>query len=73
MLTILFNEKRCVGCKYCVQVCPRNCFGFNDSKHKAEIILPLNCLNCRACEINCEGDAIRIEKQILKNFLSQLI
>jgi NAD-dependent dihydropyrimidine dehydrogenase PreA subunit len=72
-MVIHFNIKRCIGCQFCVQVCPRGCYAFNDDENKAELVEPLLCLKCRACELNCEGNAIRIEKPIFQEFFSQLI
>ena len=67
------NLKRCIGCQFCVQVCPRGCFEFNASTNKVNLVKPMLCLKCRACELNCEGNAIRIEKPIFQDFFAQLI
>ncbi|MFX0013810.1 MAG: ferredoxin family protein [Promethearchaeota archaeon] len=72
-MVIHFNQKRCIGCHFCIQVCPRGCFEFNAEKNKADVINPIFCLKCRACELNCEGNALKIEKFIFHNFLQQLI
>lgn len=72
-LVILYNIERCIGCQFCVQVCPRGCFRFRENENKASLVKSFLCLKCRACELNCEGNAIRIEKPILKDFFVQLI
>lgn len=68
-----YNVKRCVGCQFCIQVCPRGCFDFDIEENKAKLVQPILCLKCRACELNCEGNALRIEKPIFQNFFAQLI
>ena len=70
---IHFNAKRCIGCQFCVQVCPRGCFVFDTDNNKAELAEPILCLKCRACELNCEGNALRIDKPIFQDFFAQLI
>ena len=72
-MVIYFNIKRCIGCQFCVQVCPRGCFEFDDNKNKAKLVEPILCLKCRACEMNCESGVIRIEKPIFQDFFSQLL
>ncbi|MFX1282806.1 MAG: ferredoxin family protein [Promethearchaeota archaeon] len=72
-MVIHFNIERCIGCQFCIQVCPRGCFTFDTNKTKAKLVKPAICLKCRACELNCEGDALRIEKPIFQGFFTQLI
>jgi NAD-dependent dihydropyrimidine dehydrogenase PreA subunit len=72
-VVIHLNEKFCILCQFCIEVCPRGCFGLDVEAKKIKIILPLLCLNCKACEINCEGNAIKIEKVLFKDFFAQLI
>ncbi len=72
-MVIHLNEKLCVGCQLCLEVCPTGCFEFDEQAKKARLILPLSCLDCKACELNCEGNAIKIEKSLFQNFFAQLI
>ncbi|MHA2225199.1 MAG: 4Fe-4S dicluster domain-containing protein [Candidatus Hodarchaeales archaeon] len=69
---ILYNMNRCTGCQFCVQVCPRGCFKFDVDTNYTKIVNHLTCLKCRACELNCEGNALKIEKPIFQNFFKQL-
>lgn len=72
-MVIHYNSERCIGCQFCIYVCPRGCFVFDVEIKKAILANPISCLKCRACELNCEGDALRIEKPIFENFFAQLI
>ena len=72
-MVIHFNIKRCIGCQFCVQVCPRGCYEFDKDTNKAILLQSNLCLKCQACELNCEGNALRIEKPIFQGFFSQLI
>jgi len=72
-MVIHLNDARCIGCQFCVEVCPRGCFEYQTERKKAKVILPLLCLYCHACELNCEGNAIKIEKSLFQNFFAQLI
>ncbi|MFX0087541.1 MAG: 4Fe-4S binding protein [Candidatus Hodarchaeota archaeon] len=72
-MVIHYNEKLCILCQFCIEVCPRGCFELDIKTNKIKILFPLLCLNCKACEINCEGDAIKIEKALFKDFFAQLI
>ena len=54
---IKINEQKCDGCANCVKVCPARVFKFNKNK-KAVVANLANCLECSACFIVCEPDAI---------------
>jgi NAD-dependent dihydropyrimidine dehydrogenase PreA subunit len=54
---ITIDEEKCDGCTYCVRVCPGRVFKFNKNK-KAFVANLGNCLECGACFIVCETDAI---------------
>ena len=53
-----FDEKECVGCAACVQVCPSGALSFqdevNNGKAKRQITLRLDiCIFCGQCQANC--------------------
>ena len=50
------NESKCVGCGYCVDVCPYNAREVNPITKKA-IVHPFLCDNCGACVVACPSGA----------------
>ncbi len=50
------NESKCVGCGYCVDVCPYNARSINPVTNKAEVH-PFLCDNCGACVVACPSGA----------------
>lgn len=55
---VLWNEKKCIHCHHCINVCPSNavflkdeCIHFN----------PVQCSNCQKCVSNCPQRALEIE------------
>ena len=57
---INLNKDQCTGCKICTFVCPQNVIEIIDKK--AKITNYTNCLECGACQLNCEYDAIDVSK-----------
>lgn len=58
MITI--DSNKCVGCKICTHVCPQNVIKLIDKK--AIIAEYSNCMECGACKLNCEYNAIEVTK-----------
>jgi len=52
-------QDRCTGCRRCIEVCPHAVFGFKDKK--AFITDADLCMECGACSLNCEYDAIYVD------------
>ncbi len=50
---------RCDGSADCIQVCPRNVFKMNGTKHKVDLVSPEDCIECGACIVQCPRDALR--------------
>lgn len=56
-MSIRIDEKRCVGCSGCVEVCPGNLIKLNPDG-KAEIRYPRDCWGCTSCVKECPKNAI---------------
>jgi NAD-dependent dihydropyrimidine dehydrogenase PreA subunit len=57
---IEFNKDKCTGCTVCTKVCPHRVIAMVDGK-----ATPLHierCIECGACQLNCEFDAIEVTK-----------
>ena len=50
---------RCNGSADCIQVCPRNVFKMDGTRHKVNIAKPEDCIECGACIVQCPRDALR--------------
>ena len=53
----LFSDK-CTGCGRCVEVCPQGVFEMRDKR--AAVIDRDCCMECGACALNCEFNAITV-------------
>ena len=58
VVTLQLNEKRCIGCEMCVNVCPHAVFHMADTK--AVIADRDGCMECGACSRNCPTTAISV-------------
>jgi NAD-dependent dihydropyrimidine dehydrogenase PreA subunit len=58
VVTLDYDEEKCIGCEMCVQVCAREVFEMVDKK--ARVVRRDNCIECGACAKNCLGNAIRV-------------
>jgi len=61
-------DKRCKGCRFCVEFCPRKVLevskGFNEKGyHPPEIARPDDCIACGFCELVCPDFAIFVDQQ----------
>lgn len=61
MVRIIIDYAKCVGDadRICVEICPVSIFRDNKSE-KPKIVNEENCIQCRTCEVNCPGQAIKI-------------
>ena len=50
------DESKCVGCGYCVEVCPYNARSIDMFRKKA-VVHPFLCDNCGACVVACPSGA----------------
>ncbi len=57
---IEFNKEKCTGCSVCAKVCPHKVISMVDGK-----AVPVNiqrCIECGACQLNCDFGAIDVSK-----------
>lgn len=61
-MTYIVTEP-CLGCRHtvCVEVCPVDCFHFDD---KMLYIDPIECIDCNACVPECPEEAIYPENDV---------
>lgn len=57
---ISIERERCIGCKICIEVCPRNVYNFNENDKKADLEFPAKCVNCNACVNRCLTQCLKI-------------
>jgi NAD-dependent dihydropyrimidine dehydrogenase PreA subunit len=57
---ISIERIRCIGCKVCIEVCPRNLYHFNDKDNKVDLKNPEKCINCNACVKRCLANCLNI-------------
>ncbi|MFW9989231.1 MAG: HgcAB-like fusion protein [Candidatus Odinarchaeota archaeon] len=57
---IKLEREKCIGCKVCIEVCPRNLYRFNENDKKIDLYHPENCINCNACVKRCLGKCLEI-------------
>jgi NAD-dependent dihydropyrimidine dehydrogenase PreA subunit len=62
VVTLKYDASKCVGCKRCVEVCPHQVFMMKDKK--AEMVDKDACIECGACQSNCEFDAIAVKRGV---------
>lgn len=60
--TLTYERSKCIGCRLCVEVCPHDVFIMDDKL--ARLVNPDNCMECGACEINCEPGAIQVKSGV---------
>ena len=62
VVSLEIDETSCTGCGRCIEVCPRGVLIIeNGSCRKTDVDL---CIECGACESNCEFDAIRVNRGV---------
>ena len=53
-------QEKCNGCAVCVTVCPHHVFEITDKKSNLAHLE--RCIECGACQLNCNNNAIHLEK-----------
>lgn len=62
VVTLEFDPAKCNGCGLCVIVCPQAVFAM--AKKRAVLADRGACMECGACAINCEPEAIRVRSGV---------
>jgi NAD-dependent dihydropyrimidine dehydrogenase PreA subunit len=58
MMKIVVNEEECIGCGICSDMCPEDVLKV-DEEEICRVVRPEDCTECKACEVNCEYEAIQ--------------
>ena len=61
MLQMIIKEKSCRGCRLCLDVCPTECFSFDQESQKAVVSTLENCIAYLSCDYICPSGAITHE------------
>lgn len=64
-IEIIVDEKRCIRCLNCYEVCPRGVYDFDDDTKKILVATPEECIVCRQCVQICPTVAVSIKGAIL--------
>lgn len=73
MLEMSIRENGCRGCRLCLDVCPTDCFGFDEASQKAAVEKVENCIGCLSCTYICPSQAISHKNvHMVKNFYRNL-
>ncbi len=56
------DQEICTGCRICVDACPEDVLYMDESKKKASIRYPEDCVACFACEFFCPVECIQVTK-----------
>ncbi len=57
-LKVVLNDKKCDGCGFCKEVCPKNCYEIDKIRHLATMPRLNQCVQCGACIVQCPQDAL---------------
>jgi NAD-dependent dihydropyrimidine dehydrogenase PreA subunit len=79
--SVRISEEKCRGVAFCEDVCPRNCYYIDQTRHLAEIPRADDCVQCGACIIQCPFDALffentkgeRIQPETIRRFKLNLL
>jgi NAD-dependent dihydropyrimidine dehydrogenase PreA subunit len=80
-LRIELDEAACRGRAMCWEVCPKNCYIVDTTRHKAVIALPDACVQCGACVVQCPENALafstpsnqRIPPELIRTYKLNLL
>lgn len=59
VVTLQFDETKCIGCHACLSVCPREVFAATNKA--VEIENRDACMECGACQRNCPTGALAVK------------
>ena len=73
MLELEIHEKSCRGCRFCIDVCPTECFVFDEENQKARVDNVKNCIACLSCGFVCPSGAIEHRNYpMVRNFYREV-
>jgi len=56
----IVDSDLCTGCGTCIETCPVDVYKIDESKGKIKIIAINECIDCKACEVQCPEECIEI-------------
>ena len=59
VVTLELDVDKCNGCRNCIDVCPHEVFKLENKR--AVIVNRDACMECGACAMNCEPEAISVD------------
>lgn len=58
----VIDQKKCIGCGICADICPTQVFLFNMKKDKTpRIAFPDECWHCNSCVLDCKQESVCLE------------
>ncbi len=58
LIQMLWDQKKCINCQHCVQICPVGALSYVDDKLHFN---PKKCTNCRSCVAGCPNKSLELE------------
>jgi NAD-dependent dihydropyrimidine dehydrogenase PreA subunit len=55
-----YDLNACIGCRFCINVCPMDVYRFDEKQLKSIIAYPENCQACGMCFYTCLGGSLQI-------------
>ena len=53
------NSEKCDNCGKCIETCPMEVYA--KEEEKVVVKKPSACIGCKACEVQCPKEAIKVE------------
>ncbi len=58
-MEIKIDDKKCIKCKDCIEICPSDVFIYNNERDIIEVVNLNECIECCGCVEICPVDAIK--------------